>query len=134
MLDGITVLHTYETINGIEAVIGVWLAFILLTAFAIYAWILWTNRRTKAHFIVTIIVTLLCIISLFGTFSIHTTKDTYYKVLIGPEVSYRDFAANYEVIEIEGEIYTIRKITNGIMPTITEPTIPTETWYPDAVG
>ena len=39
--------------------------------------------------------------------------ETNYKVIISDEVSMNDFLTRYEIIEVEGQIYTVKEVDNG---------------------
>jgi hypothetical protein len=140
MLDGITLLHTFEHTTGIWTAIGLWVAFALFAILTLYAWVLWVNKRGIKGLAFTLTITLLCILALGFAFATRPTTEILYKVTIDQSVSYRDFTEYYEVVDIEGEIYTIRNISeieklpmpiNPVENTITESE---PTWDSSAVG
>lgn len=138
MLDGVTLLYSFTNTTGICWVWGAWIAFALLAGLTIYCWILALNKRTIPHLIIAFIVTLLCFAGLGAAITAAPHTETLYKVTIDQSVSYREFTYYYEVVDVEGEIYTIREIIHDdyetIPPAPTEdPTIP-PTWSEDAVG
>ena len=128
MLDGVTLLHTFEQTTGGWLVVLTWIGFILLALVTVYAWIVTANRRTRLHLIVSLIVTLLCLLCLVGTMNVETKTETLYKVTVDSTVSYREFTYYYEVLDVEGEIYTIREIpeieNNETEPVLIKPTSP----------
>ena len=137
MLEGVTVLNAYVEVNAI-AVIGLWIAFILFAAASVYGWYLAAKRSTISHFIVAIVVSVLCIGALIGATITPITEETYYQVTIDKEVSFLEFTEFYEVVKVEGHIYTIKEIPHEIPETIPpasdNPTEPDNTWDPSADG
>ena len=138
MLDGVTLLHTFTSTTGAIWVWVAWIGFALLVAATIYFWILVAAHRTYGHLICALVVTLLCLLCLLCAFNAKPHTETLYKVTIDPSVSYREFTYYYEVVNVEGEIYTIREIVHDDYATIPpaptdDPSIP-PTWSEDAVG
>lgn len=138
MLDGVTLLHTFTNTTGVGWVWAAWIGFALLVALAIYCWVLVTTHRTYGHLTLALVVTLLCLLCLLAAFNAKPHTETLYKVTIDSEVSYREFTYYYEVVNVEGEIYTIREIIHDDYATIPpaptdDPSIP-PTWSEDAVG
>lgn len=138
MLDGITLLHTFTNTTRVGWVWAAWIGFALLVALAIYCWVLVTTHRTYGHLTLALVVTLLCLLCLLAAFNAKPHTETLYKVTIDSEVSYREFTYYYEVVNVEGEIYTIREIIHDDYATIPpaptdDPSIP-PTWSEDAVG
>lgn len=138
MLDGVTLLHTFTNTTGIGWVWMAWIAFALLTCLTIYCWILTANRRTALHLVIALVATLLCFIGLAVAFGAQPQTETLYKVTIDQSVSYREFTYYYEVVDVEGEIYTIREIIHDdyatIPPAPTDDTTIPPTWSEGAVG
>jgi hypothetical protein len=139
MLDGITLLHTFIHTTGVGWVWFAWIGVVLLVAATIYCWLLTTNRRTMVHLIAALIVTLLCFNCFALALNVKPHSETLYKVTIDQSVSYREFTYHYEVINVEGEIYTIREIVHDNYETIPpapteEPTETPPSWSTDAVG
>ena len=138
MLDGVTLLHTFTSTTGAIWVWVLWIAFAVFAAATVYFWIVTANRRTVAHLLVALVITLLCFSCLGAAITTAPQTETLYKVTIDPDVSYREFTYHYEVVNVEGEIYTIREIVHDDYDTI--PPAPTDnpsippTWSEDAVG
>lgn len=138
MLDGVTLLYTFENTTGAGWVWAAWIALALLVGLTIYCWVLVVNRRTALHLTIGLVTTLLCLCSLICAFNAKPHTETLYKVTIDQSVSYREFTYYYEVVDVEGEIYTIREIIHDDYETI--PPAPTEdpsippTWSEDAAG
>ena len=39
--------------------------------------------------------------------------EVHYKVIVSDEVSMNEFLSRYEIIEVEGKIYTVKEVENG---------------------
>lgn len=137
MLEGVTVLNAYVEVNA-AAVVGLWIAFAMFAILSAYGWYLFIKRHTVSHFITALIVSLLCIGALFGATITPITEETYYQVTIDKEVSFLEFTEFYEVVKVEGQIYTIKEIPHEVPETIppasNNPIEPEGTWDPSADG
>ena len=114
MMDGITVLHQYET-GGPEIGLQVFFGFFAISIIGLLIWdIISRIRHThRVHFsaeditFLSLIGTvMLGLILWIGSWQPHTE----YKVTIDESVPYIEFMDNYKVIHQEGDIYTIREI------------------------
>lgn len=112
MLDGITVLHTFHFMSGDIARIGLLVAACVMTILTIYSWVLATNFQTRKQVFIAIVISVIMLSCFVAAGAVPVINETRYKVLIDDTVSYRDFTKYYEVIDIEGEIYTIRQISD----------------------
>lgn len=129
MIDGINVLHTFQHTSGLFTSVGLWIVFSVFVLATIYAWILVATRRTRPHVIVAIVVSLLMFGFLFGATHTPVQTETRYKIIIDDDVSYREFTNMYEVLDVEGEIYTVR-LRGKLVEETPDATYPSE----EAVG
>lgn len=142
MIDGITLLYSFTETTSPWTFILAWLGFLVLVGASIWLWFLVAHRSTKLHFVVAIVATVLAVITLIYACSLQPTTQLYHKVLIDESVPYREFTYFYEVVDIEGDIYTIKEIPHEIPDNVDpapseEPTTePVEdpTWDTSAVG
>ena len=139
MLDGVNLLYSYTAEVNPWIKWALWIGLAIMAVITLYMWFLTANRQTKAHVIVAIICTVLAIGLMITAFEVDTSKETLHKVTIDYDVSFVEFTYYYEVVNIEGDIYTIREIVQAVPDTI--PPSPTETvpttdptWNTDAVG
>ena len=65
---------------------------------------------TVSNAIVCIAATVVTVVCFITACTLELDRETRYKVTIDHSVSYREFTSYYEVIDVEGEIYTIREI------------------------
>lgn len=108
-MEGVTILSTGTAILGISwgaAIIIALIAFVITYAFNPleddFGW-----RIGFATFIFILGFIALAILA------VDTTEVTEYKVTIDDSVKYVEFTEKYEVIDQEGEIYTVREKTGG---------------------
>lgn len=102
-IDGITVLSE----ESIKMPFGVLFILLLLSGFGLYACHMDFKRCGASIFALvgSIFFCLAIIVSLGLSFN---TFDKHYQVLIDDSVSFTEFYEQYELIEQNGDIYTIR--------------------------
>lgn len=108
-MEGVTILSTATVILGISW--GTAIIFALIASLVTYA----LNPMEKdfgwrigcATFVFILSFVVLAFVS------VDTTEVTEYKVTIDDSVKYVEFTEKYEVIDQEGEIYTVREKTDG---------------------
>lgn len=113
LIDGVNVLSVVD--NTKEATNGCIIAVIIMWGICILG-VLGLYYLTSERSIKKILWPSICILALGVAGSItviHTlsqnTDEKFYKVTIDPSASYIEFTENYEVIDQEGEIYTIKE-------------------------
>ena len=133
-MSGISILNTFEVVTAYKPTWS-WTVFaiVLVLTFIFIGFIstFFINTNTfgkkfakkpkeKRRFIIgltRIIVTIVLslVISIFCGFAVKDktpkTIETRYEVLISDNMSFKEFHANYEIIEQRGEIYVIRERT-----------------------
>ena len=114
MMDGITVLHQYETGHP-DVALQIFCGLIMICIIGLLIWdIISRIRHTRRvyfsvgdiTFLSIVATAMLGLILWIGSWQPHTE----YKVTIDESVSYIEFMDNYKVIHQEGDIYTIREI------------------------
>lgn len=117
MLEGINVLNTYEIVNPDwndaifpAAIFG----FITLCGIALTIYILNDAESAKQAFVPTMIVILFTLFSMVVSIYdfTHLPQNKYqtrYDVIIDDNVTLNEFQSKYEIIKVEGKIYTIKE-------------------------
>lgn len=115
LIDGLNLLSVVDNTNEITS--GCIIVIIIMCCICILG-ILGLLYFNKAKSIKEIIWPSICMTAMFIAgciIVIHTAyKDAgenYYKVTIDPSCSYTEFTENYEIVEQDGEIYTIKERT-----------------------
>lgn len=105
-MEGVTILSTTTVMLGMS----LWGARILAFGSMLILW--FTNTNDVGEFLGNIAVSIIAGILIFWYLccvAVDTTEVTEYKVIIDDSVQYVEFTEKYEVIDQEGEIYTVRE-------------------------
>ena len=106
-MDGVIILNSYETLTNTSGIIlvFVWgLVFAVLTLCLLYLFIKDNPSISTAIFITiagALAVILFCNIP-------ERKYEIHYQVTVDDSVSMNEFQNKYEIIEVEGKIYTVR--------------------------
>lgn len=126
-MDGITVLYSFT--NHMPTVIAILGLLFIAGAiiFTVFSWVSFFKDKTPGNKMVSIIATVFTILLIVGFFATDglSPPETQYKIIIGEDVPYLDFTKHYEVISIEGQIYTVRIIDDNFS-SVEEAPAPTE--------
>ena len=107
-MDGVIILNSYETLTNASGIlfVFVWgLVFAVLTLCFLYLFIKDNPSISTAIFIIiagALAVILFCNIP-------EKKYETRYQVTVDDSVSMNEFQSKYEIIEVEGKIYTVRE-------------------------
>ena len=111
MIDGVTVLNTFSTGNRIVILV---LEIIFVLALICHLYLIALSIKEKDYFSAGI-VGIFAILYIIITAALNSTYVNWdekehirYEVIIDENVSFKDFCNNYEIIDTEGEIYTIK--------------------------
>lgn len=114
-MDGVTILNTYVEEMAVMqpwCAIGMTLSIGGIVGLAIFAII--SGSYPDCHWLrMGIIILAICFVVgiLIGIFAPRETEDRH-QVIIDDSVSFNEFYEHYEVLEINGKIYTVRVLTN----------------------
>lgn len=108
-MNGITILNSYEYLTNGANILGSILLFIsfLLGSIAILITLLKNRSRYSwAEYIILIVLVALTIT--VGCLIPKKKYETQYQVTVDDSVSMNEFQNKYEIIKVEGKIYTVR--------------------------
>lgn len=110
-MEGVTILSAATVALGLSWGVVFFVAF----GAGLLACLLMTLQEEDGISTAIISVIVAIVIFILGAFliGVDTTEVTEYKVIIDDSVSYVEFMEKYEVIDQEGEIYTVRERTGG---------------------
>ena len=114
MLDGITILNTYEVVTKTAfSWPGFWIGVSIVAVVALIGSII-SYDNLEDFLVVFGVSTIICgvLIGLFFGFAVMRKPIEYvseYEVTISNEVSMNEFYNRYDVIEQRGDIYVIRE-------------------------
>lgn len=108
-MDGITILNNYEYLTNGNIIFGLALTCVLFLLSAVgmiaiaieYSDINWKEIILLIIFIIGSIV--------YGCLIPEKKYETRYQVTVDNSVSMNEFQDKYEIIEVEGKIYTVRE-------------------------
>ena len=108
-MDGVIVLNEY--VNELY-IAQPWMSIFLLCIILTFLFII--VLKISKHRLLDIASVCICIISCISAFAISvlapTNTETRYQVFIDDSVSFNEFCEQYEIIEINGKIYTVRPL------------------------
>lgn len=112
MIEGITILNTYTENN---LVFGLVFGFISLCLLGLSIWLLCTAISDHSGGGAALCTFLILACTGMATLSFYKAiaepTVTYYQATLDDSVSYTEFTKQYEIIDQEGKIYTIKEKT-----------------------
>ena len=120
MLEGVTVLNTYDIVSSEYHDIiypTVVFSIIAVSGIALIIYLLLDSKRIKDAFVPSVIVilfTLCCMVASISGF-IHLPENKYqtrYEVTISNDVNFNEISSKYQVVKQDGLIYTIIERTD----------------------
>lgn len=108
-MDGVTILNSYEHLTNfgsvfVMSVLCVWFfaaAVVILLSLLKYGCDSW---RGPVFLVICVILTIIC-----GCLTPKDEYETRYQVTVDDSVSMNEFQDKYEIIKIEGKIYTVKE-------------------------
>lgn len=114
-MDGMTILSTYEhpTAHYMDDSSIIFTCVVIMVVCAVIGFIL-TIISEENGFIPTFLIlgAIICIFTNIVTSSccVEYTYETHYKVILDDTVSINEFLDKYEIVDIDGEIYTVKEL------------------------
>lgn len=108
-MNGVTILNSYESLTNFGSILSMHILCVWFLAAAVVAlFILLKNKcNSWKEFVILIIGGALSIIC--GCLIPEDKYETHYQVTVNDSVSMNEFQDKYEIIEVEGKIYTVRE-------------------------
>ena len=108
-MNGVTILNSYESLTNFGSILlmnilCVW--FLAVAIVALFALLKYGYDSWKEFAILVICVVLFIVC---GCLIPEDEYETHYQVTIDNSVSMNEFQNKYEIIEVEGKIYTVRE-------------------------
>lgn len=107
-MEGVTILNSYDCGNDVGFIVAIVILIILglITLISFIDGCL--HGFCDSH--VSIWMTCFCIGLFFGIMALATYENpTYYEVLIDDKVSMTEFTQRYEIVQQNGQIFTIKE-------------------------
>lgn len=108
-MNGVTILNSYEYLTNGISIIGANVLFVVCLMASIFILIKLLKYRSRCSW--TEFAILVLCVALTITFGCLVPKEKYetqYQVTVDDSVSMNEFQNKYEIIKVEGKIYTVR--------------------------
>ena len=108
-MNGITILNSYESLTNFGSILLMsilWASFLAAAIVALFALLKYGCDSWKEFAILVVCVVLFIVC---GCLIPEDKYETRYQVTIDDSVSMNEFQDKYEIIEVEGKIYTVRE-------------------------
>ena len=108
-MNGVIILNSYESLTNFGSILLIsilcaWffaVGIIVLFALLKYGCNSW---KEPAFLVICVVLTIVC-----GCLIPEDKYETHYQVTVDNSVSMNEFQNKYEIIEVEGKIYTVRE-------------------------
>ena len=108
-MNGVIILNSYESLTNFGSILLIsilcaWffaVSIVVLFALLKYGCNSW---KEPAFLVICVVLTIVC-----GCLIPEDKYETHYQVTVDNSVSMNEFQNKYEIIEVEGKIYTIRE-------------------------
>ena len=109
-MDGVTILNSYECLTNFPAAFAMTMfciAFAISSAFVLFTLLKYGCDTWKDP-----VFLIACIASAIIAGCLIPAKkyETYYQVTIDDSVSMNEFQSKYDIIKVEGKIYTVKEV------------------------
>lgn len=109
-MDGVTILNSYEYLTNDANIVGSILVFIGFLAASIVIFITLLNHRSKRFGMeFAILIMFVALTITVGCLIPKKKYETQYQVTVDDSVSMNEFQNKYEIIKVEGKIYTVKE-------------------------
>ena len=109
-MNGVTILNSYEYLTNSTNIVGSIILFIgfLAGSIAIFITVLkYSSKCSWTEFVILIVFVALTIT--VGRLIPKKKYETQYQVTVDDSVSVNEFQNKYEIIKVEGKIYTVKE-------------------------
>ena len=108
-MDGVIILNSYESLTNFGSILLMsilWAWFLAAAIVALFALLKYgcNSWKEPAFLVVCVVLTIVC-----GCLIPEDKYETRYQVTVDNSVSMNEFQNKYEIIEVEGKIYTVKE-------------------------
>lgn len=109
-MNGVTILNSYEYLTNSDNIVGSIILCIGFLAASIVIFITLLNHRSRGFGMeFAILIVLVALTITVGCLIPKKKYETRYQVTTDDSVSMNEFQNKYEVIKVEGKIYTVKE-------------------------
>lgn len=114
-MNGVTILNTYTQLANGQTIFGflVGLFFLFMTIIILVSAYFFKHfgEKKKSNYTCLIVSIILFILFIIGICNFPSKEyQTYYQVTINDSVSLNEFQNKYEIVKVDGKIYTVKKV------------------------
>ena len=108
-MNGVTILNSYESLTNFDSILlmSILCAWSLAAAIVALFALLKYGCDSWKEFAILVVCVVLFIVC--GCLIPEDKYETHYQVTVDNSVSMNEFQNKYEIIEVEGKIYTVRE-------------------------
>ena len=108
-MDGVIILNSYESLTNFGSILLISILcawFFAVAIVALFALLKYgcNSWKEPAFLVICVVLTIVC-----GCLIPEDKYETHYQVTVDNSVSMNEFQNKYEIIEVEGKIYTVRE-------------------------
>ena len=108
-MNGVIILNSYESLTNFNSILLISILcawFFAVAILALFALLKYgcNSWKEPAFLVICVVLTIIC-----GCLIPEDKYETRYQVTVDNSVSMNEFQNKYEIIEVEGKIYTIRE-------------------------
>ena len=108
-MNGVIILNSYESLTNFGSILLISILcawFFAVTIVALFALLKYRCNSWKepAFLVICVVLTIVC-----GCLIPEDKYETHYQVTVDNSVSMNEFQNKYEIIKVEGKIYTVRE-------------------------
>ena len=108
-MDGVIILNSYESLTNFGSILLMSILCAWFLAAAIVALFALLKYRCDSWKEFAILVVCVVLFIVCGCLVPEDKYETHYQVTVDNSVSMNEFQDKYEIIEVEGKIYTVRE-------------------------
>ena len=108
-MNGVIILNSYESLTNFNSILLISILcawFFAVAILALFALLKYgcNSWKEPAFLVICVVLTIVC-----GCLIPEDKYETHYQVTVDNSVSMNKFQNKYEIIEVEGKIYTVRE-------------------------
>ena len=108
-MNGVIILNSYESLTNFNSILLISILcawFFAVAILALFALLKYgcNSWKEPAFLVICVVLTIVC-----GCLIPEDKYETRYQVTVDNSVSMNEFQNKYEIIEVEGKIYTVRE-------------------------
>lgn len=113
-MNEVTILNTYTQLANGQTILGFLISLLFLfiiTIILVCAYFFKYFEEKKKNYACLIVSIILFVLFIAGVYNFPSKKyQTYYQVVVSDSASFNEFQNKYEIVKVNGKIYTVKEI------------------------